>query len=108
MAKQLLTNNYSSAILDNWNDFKVIDIKVKEYSKKPALFLHWSYKKYSGYGEIFYKNNKVCNIFGDNDSFLTISQPKNISFKHTCCLYNDQGLETVFNKILDNYFNNTK
>lgn len=105
MARRLLTNNYSSAILDNWNEFKVIDIKVDEFSNKPALFFHWSYKKYSGYGTIFYAgDNKVCNEFGNNDSFLTISQPRNLSFKHTCSLYNDIGLEEVFNRILNQYF----
>ena len=104
MAKQLLTNNYSSAILDNWSDFKISDIKIDEHSNKSALFFHWSYKKYSGYGEIYYKGNNVCNRFGDNDSFLTISRPSELTIKHTCCLYNDKGLEEVFNRILDEYF----
>lgn len=101
MSKYLLTNNFSSAILENWDDFKIVDIKINEYSNKPAYRFHWTFKKYQGSGEIFFKNGKVCNEFGDNDSSLSIISPKSISVKSTCCLYNDPGLEEVFNRILN-------
>lgn len=105
MSKQLLTNNFSSAILENWEDFKVVDIKFNEYSNEPSYHFHWTFKKYKGSGEIFFKNDKVRNKTGDNYSSLTIINPRNASTKSTCSLYNDCGLEDVFNRILIKYHN---
>ena len=106
MAKQLLTKRFSPAILDNWDNFKITSIKQNEY-KANNLFFTWQFGKYSGFGDIDYEGTFVRNTFGDNFSSLTMTEPKHTSIKSNCPLYDDDGLEIVFNRILTNYFNKT-
>ena len=109
MSKQLSTNRFSNAILAEWDDFIVFDFQDDRSLNKPKLKFKWKFHKYSGIGEIDYEGCVTRNTFGDNYSSMTICTPKNISTKQNCSLYNDKGLEEVFNKILINYFgaNNT-
>lgn len=108
MAKQFKTNNFSDAIIDSWNDFKIYDLKINEYSLKPQLLFKWRFKSYSGSGTIDYDENKqIRNVFGDNDSYLSLDmkcREKHPSLKPTDSLYNDSGLDKVFQNVLDIFF----
>ena len=111
MAKSLGFYSYAPALLESWNDFHKYEFNKTIKFNKPCLIFKWTFKKYSGYGEIFYydETKKVRNTFSDNESMMTITKPDanivdNSGLKHYSTLYNEKQLETVFNKILEEYF----
>lgn len=103
--KRFKTNNYSDAILEAWDDFKVFNLKDSSYEGNPRLFFSWSFKNYEGTGYIDCDDSfRVRNTGGDNYSYLSLSsscREKNIGLKPTDSLYNDSGLEVVFQRIIE-------
>ena len=102
---------YAPAILESWDKFHIEGFKEKIENGMPLLFFKWNFGIYSGYGEIYYSSDtkKVRNTFGDNFSVMHITEPSmqelwDKGLKHYSPLYNEPGLEDVFNKILDYYF----
>ena len=108
MSKKFKTEDFSSAILESWEDFKITDIKKCEQTPRPQLMFHWRFKGYEGVGHIDYDDNfRLRNEFGNNDSYLSLTikcREKHPSLKPTASLYNDKNLAIVFQRILDRYF----
>ena len=108
MAKRFTSEDFSSAILESWIDFQYSDIKITENDNNYRLSFKWNFKDYDGFGYIdFDSNHRVRNTFGDNYSYLTLSntsREKHRTLKPTNSLYNDRKLEDVFQKILDEVF----
>ena len=97
---KLSTNCFSKPIL---NDFDAFKWEITE-SKDAKLNFKWSWCEYEGFGEIEYIDGRVCNSIGNNFSYLTLSaqcRDKHSDIKPSCCLYNDSGLEDIFNHILN-------
>ena len=109
MGKHFKTNDFSSAILESWEEFVVTNIKECELTKEPQLMFDWIFKKYNGVGNIDYDDAfKLRNEFGDNYSHLALSmecRDKHPTLKPTDSLYNDSNLAIIFQRILDSYFN---
>lgn len=110
MGKQMKTNSFSDAILESWEYFNVFDCLINKTSEKPQLRFKWNFRSYDGFGEIdFDESLKVRNKFGDNFSNLSLSsvcRKTHPAIKPTDSLYNDSGLEIIFQRILDMYFKN--
>ena len=99
MLKRLMTNRFARVFLDEWNNFKY-EIISRPSDSNGKIRFSWTFKKYSGYGEIDIKNGELCNIFGDNFSNMTISKPRDLDIKTNDALYNDPDLAIVFKKII--------
>lgn len=108
MGKHFKTNDFSSAILDSWEDFIVTNVRKREQSQSPQLMFDWEFKKYNGVGYIHYDDSfTLKNVFGDNDSYLALSmecRDNHPTLKPTDSLYNDSKLSIVFQRILDSFF----
>ena len=116
--KELIMNLFGECILQEYEyyGFKYIDkpvFKVKEDDSEDKYWnirFIWTWNGYSGHGSIDFKKNNnntysVCNEFGNNFSFLEVfdnSKRKQPNGRNNCSLYNDQGLETLFNRMLNN------
>jgi len=111
--KQLKINRFGECILSDIDSFTFFakDIHQK-YLPHPnndpdvySLLFKWCWNGYTGYGQIdFYRSNStLCNIFGENESSITIhseSKRQQPNGRATCSLYNDQSLKPLFNLII--------
>lgn len=102
--KTLKTNNFSGAILSNLESF-YWEFKSRNVKTNGVINLrfNWQWNGFEGYGELDFSDGIVCNEFGNNYSNMTISSSspkKNNSIKQNCALYNDSGLEFLFNYML--------
>lgn len=109
--KKLGFYKYAPALLEDWDHFHFYDFKEKTENNVPLLYFKWSFREFAGYGEIYYdaKTKTVRNSMGDNFSIMHITNLQleeiwNLGLKHYSPLYNEPGLEEVFNKILNTYF----
>ncbi len=109
--KDLGFYKFAPALLESWEDFYRYDFLEKIENGKPLLTFKWSFREYAGCGEIYYHSDtrQVRNAMDDNYSILHLTKPEmqeawGKGLKHYSPLYNEPGLEEVFNRILDEYF----
>ncbi len=111
--KTLRMNRFGESIMGEYDLFyyRIRDIHRKysdDLKDKEDIFqvkFDWVWNGYEGYGLIdYFKSAKVlCNIFGENESNMTIdskSKRKQPNGRHTCSLYNDPSLASLFELML--------
>lgn len=97
-----------SKILNDIDAFSYI-IKSRDIYGNPKnnitkIFFTWGWHDYEGFGEIFLYNNVIdVNNVTCRDSHLTISSnSKRQATKHYSTLYNEPGLISLFEYIINN------
>ena len=111
--KQLKINRFGESILSEIESYRYsfdgapvrAYPQMKEKANIMKIRFAWSWNNYSGYGELYFKENtyELCNEFGENFSHMTVSsdsrrqQPNG---RNDCALYNDKVLAELFTRML--------
>ena len=108
MSKQFKLNNYSEAILEDYENFEVYNLRINKYQNAKQLLFDWKFKSYEDNGKIDYDNNfKLKNVDGDNNSLLSLPTECRNNYKglkKTASLYNDASYLSYFKEYLMTFF----
>ncbi|MCR5803795.1 MAG: hypothetical protein K6G47_05995 [Clostridia bacterium] len=119
MLLELHSNCWSEGILTHFWDFKTSNLEVvldEDNGGKPGrykLTFNWKLYQYSGFGIIYFSGDNLilCSEFGNNYSRLDMKEgfrtPGYLGGEY-CALYDDEGLNTVFQLVLNDNRENIK